>query len=220
MLVFSDSSCLNDGTCSVDSTSIEESLTVTESGSLSTSKSEITSNPTSIPTGKLDKQLKQRFDATTIKFPKLFYRDRDGRELVLTFKELKKLAYCHLSDLGFYNPADRIPCPVQGDASKYQRLDCFAITDRSVRDTMIKILEISTTSDPSRYITLLMPMPFFDSQKALGYLDTATGTCVFFHADSRKIWSATRYTGDSVLDLLMNPAVLKNPDIDTYNTNY
>ena len=171
----------------------------------------VSGGPSPTPTAQLDKALKKKFDLTTIQIPRLEYNDRDGRRLVLMQKTIKKLTYCHQTDLGLYNPTDRVPCPLQTDSNKYQRIDCFAMTDKSVKDVIIKILEGTTTTDRSRYITLLMPMPFFETQSALGYLDTVTGSCIFFHADSGKIWSVTRYGSREVLDLLLDPSIVQNP---------
>ena len=84
---------------------------------------------------------------------------------------------------------------------------------KTVRDVIIKILEGTTTTDRSRYVTVLMPMPFYDSQLALGYLDTSTGSCIFFHADNGKLWSATRYGTRDVLKLLQDPNIVRNPDV-------
>ena len=127
-------------------------------------------------------------------------------------KALKKIAYSHQTELGIYNLADRIKCSVQQDPSKFQRTDCWAMTDRSVKDVIIKVFELTTMSDPRRYVTLSMPMPFFPTQKTLGYLDKQTGECIFFH-ENGSLWSAIQFEPVVVRDLLDNPDVIINPPL-------
>ena len=49
-------------------------------------------------------------------------------------------------------------------------------------------------------------MPFFPSQEALAYLDTATNSGVLFHADSGKLWSAVRFTDPEMTAIKQNPS--------------
>lgn len=128
----------------------------------------------------------------------------------MTNKSLKKIVYSHSTDIGIYNLANRIECPVQSDPNKFQRTDCFAITDQSVRDVIIKVFELTTISDPNRFITLKMPMPYFPSQNTIAYLDRITGECVYFH-ENGNLWSADRYSSLRINQLLNNPNVIQNP---------
>ena len=140
----------------------------------------------------------------------LKYKDRDGREISMSNKEVKKIAYCHSTDLGIYNLANRIQCPIQSDPKKFQRTDCWAITDRSVLDVIIKVFELTTISDPTRYLALKIPMPHFPSQNTIAYLDKIIGKCVYFH-ENGKLWSADRYSRRGVDQLLNDPKVIQNP---------
>lgn len=127
-------------------------------------------------------------------------------------KPLKKIAYSHATDLNIYNLANRIECPIQLDSNKFQRTNCWAMTDRSVRDVIVKVFELTTMSDPTRYITLKMPMPYFPSQNTLAYLDKITGECIYFH-ENGSLWSADRYSSLGVSKLLNDPTLIKNPTV-------
>jgi len=67
----------------------------------------------------------------------------------------------------------------------------FKYRDRNGRDVIVKVFELTTISDPTRYITLKMPMPYFPSQNTIAYLDKITGKCVYFH-ENGSLWSADR----------------------------
>jgi len=105
--------------------------------------------PEPTPTAKLDQQNQKKFDFTTGPIPKFKYKDRDGREISMANKPLKKIAYSHATDLNMYNLANRIECPIQLDPNKFQRTNCWAMTDRSVRDVIVKVFELTTMSDPT-----------------------------------------------------------------------
>ena len=167
-----------------------------------------TATPT--PTAKLDKQNTKKFDFTTVSVAKITYKDRDGNPISITHSSLRKIAYSHPMDLSIYNLADRIECPVQPDVKKFQRTDCFAITDKSIQDIIKKVSELTQSSDPRRYITLKMPMPPFPSQDTMAYLDKETGDCIYCH-ENGNLWSAGHYTDEEITELLNNPDVIQNP---------
>jgi hypothetical protein len=162
------------------------------------------------PTGNLDIENKKKFDFTTFPMPGLKYQDRDGRDLRMTNQELKKITYCHKTELGISNLLDRIECPVQPDPNKFQRKDCWAVTNKSRLDVIVKVFELTTEYNPERYVTLEMPMPSYPSQNTFAYIDISTGECVFFHKNG-KLWSAKRYDEKGVDKLLNDPNVVKNP---------
>lgn len=136
-------------------------------------------------------------------------QEEEGNSKYALNKPLKKIAYSHQTDLGIYNLDDRIACPVQPDLTKFQRMDCWAVTDFSVKDVIIKVFELTTISDPN-YVTLKMPMPYSPSQDRIAYLNTATGVCVYFH-ENGSLWSADQYSSRSLDKLLNDPTVEKNP---------
>lgn len=167
-----------------------------------------TATPT--PTAKLDKPNIKKFDFTTVSVAKFTYNDRDGNPISIKHSSLRKIAYSHLTDISIHNLADRIECPVQPDVKKFQRTDCFAITDKSIQDVIKKVSELTQSSDPRRYITLKMPMPFFTSEDTIAYLDKTTGDCIYCH-ENGDLWSAGQYTENEIKELLNNPDVIQNP---------
>jgi hypothetical protein len=80
--------------------------------------------PGPTPTTKLDRQNQKKFDFTTGPIPKFKYKDRDGREISMANKPLKKIAYSHATDLNIYNLANRIECPIQSDPNKFLETKC------------------------------------------------------------------------------------------------
>ena len=167
--------------------------------------------PSSTPTAKLDKMFLKEFDYTQKSIPALTYYSYDKFKLRMTQNKIKKFAQTHPIDLGIIYPLDRVPCPIQPDPSKYQRKNCFAATDKSVRDVAVKILEGTTVYNPTSSATLIMPLPYYENttkpQPAIGYLNKQTGSCIFFHKKSGDLWSVKRYNGREMIDLLQDPAV-------------
>ena len=49
------------------------------------------------------------------------------RVISMSNKSLKKIVYSHSTDLGIYNLANRIQCPIQSDPNKFQRTDLIAV---------------------------------------------------------------------------------------------
>lgn len=50
-------------------------------------------------------------------------------------------------------------------------------------------------------VKIELPMPYYDTELAVGHLDMTTGDCAFFHQDG-KYWSYKKYTRDEVKKLL------------------
>jgi hypothetical protein len=112
-------------------------------------------NPT--PTGQLDQQNLEKYDFTTQKIKSFHYRSREGILLSADHQGLRKIIYSHAPELGLSDLINRIPCPIQLDPNKFQRIDCWAITDRNMKDALIKVFEFTTFMDPNT-ITAEMPM--------------------------------------------------------------
>lgn len=171
------------------------------------------------PTAKLDKAVKPQYTYSNAPLEPVEYYSREGLKLIIANKELEKVVYAHSDDIGIFNFADRIQCPVQNDPAKYQRSECRAVTDSSKREALIKILEFTTSPD-SNYVTRKFPMPSFPSQDAIGYLEVNSNRCVMFHADSGKLWSATTFSDPVKEAILANPQyILVNPNDPFLNLN-
>ena len=79
-----------------------------------------------------------------------------------------------LSDLG-----NRVSCPVQMDPqNKWQRIDCWAITDRNIREAVIKIFELTNFKNPG-VATLEMFPSSCSNQRATYFVDLKTGNAVY-----------------------------------------
>ena len=50
-------------------------------------------------------------------------------------------------------------------------------------------------------IKIELPMPYFDTELAVGHLNMITGDCFFFHKNG-KYWGYKKYTQDEVRNLL------------------
>jgi hypothetical protein len=63
-----------------------------------------------------------------------------------------------------------------------------------------KIINLATSTKPGM-IKVELPMPYYDTEQAVGHLDMSTGDCAFFHQNG-KYWSYKQYTPDEVKNLL------------------
>ena len=156
------------------------------------------------PTAALDKAVKWEYTYSNSPISPFSYQSREGFVLTIKNKELEKIVYAHSDDINLLNFADRIMCPVQPDPSKYQRVECRAVTDSSKKEALEKILELTTSANP-KVVTRKFPMPSFNSQNALAYIDLETNACVFFHADNGKLWSAKKLSEPELNAILLNP---------------
>ena len=76
------------------------------------------------PTGKLDQQNLIAFDLTNKKLKPMYFPSREGIQLNMNHRSLRKAVYSHSTELDLSDLDSRVPCPVQVDSSKYQRTDC------------------------------------------------------------------------------------------------
>lgn len=124
----------------------------------------------------------------------------------------KKIAYSHQTDLNIANNLpDRISCPIQSNPNKFQRIDCWTITNRSRAEVVSKVFELTTTYDSS-HMTLEMPMLHKPDKTALVYLDLMTGEYAYFHEDGR-LWSTDQLSSTDMALILKDPKVLKHSKI-------
>ena len=138
--------------------------------------------PALTPTAKLDKLVMSQYDFTNVALSPIKDRDRDGRQLTLQNKTLKKIGYYYQIDLGLFSLGDKVPCPIQNDPNKFQRTDCWAVTDRTVAEVVERILELTTDLAP-HLLTIRAPMRHCPTQDAFTYVDPRTGSAVHFHLD-------------------------------------
>ena len=131
------------------------------------------------PTGNLDKVNLAKYDLTSQKIPILNYKSREGLYLWADPRSIRKIIYAHSHHLGLSFLGNRIPCPIQKDPSKFQRTDCWAVTDRSVKDAVLKIFEYTTFMD-SNIITAQMPMHDCPKMTGTYFIDETTGTSMYF----------------------------------------
>ena len=138
------------------------------------------------PTAELDKKVKTKYTYSNSSIKPFSYLLKEGKLLTIKNKELEKILYVHSDDLDLLNFADRVVCPVQPDPSKFQRSECRAVTNSGKEEALIRMLELTTSSNPD-FITSKFPIPSYPSQDALAYIDTNTNACLFFHADNGKL---------------------------------
>ena len=122
---------------------------------------------------------------------------------------LLKIIYGHAPELGLSDLINRIPCPTQSDPNKYQRTDCWAITDKNKKEVLIKILEYTTFPDPN-IITAEMPMHECPSQRATYFIDKNTGSSLCFYKVGKqdgKLWTAAKFNPQKISSMLQNPEV-------------
>lgn len=148
--------------------------------------------PTSTPTGKLTRQAMKESDFTSKQFDPVTYKDWEGESLVLKSFEVRKAVFTNGKRLGITSSEDAVSCPTQEDPTKYQRQECSRITDQAVLDFQRKIIEKSTSTKPGM-VKFEAPMPSYDTELAIGYLDMTTGDCFLFHKSNRKFWSYRNY---------------------------
>ena len=155
---------------------------------------------TSTPTGKLTKESIPDYDYTTNPISPFPFRDWEGENKLIKSKELKKTLYAHGYEAGVVSSEDLVPCPIQDDPDKFQRINCAKITDEGLDKLRDKIINIARSTKPGM-IKIELPMPYYDTEKAVGHLDMTTGDCVFFHQNG-KYWDYKKYTPDEVKNLL------------------
>jgi hypothetical protein len=171
------------------------------------------------PTGKLDQQNLKNFDFTNKKLQPMVFPSREGTRLSMDHRSLRKAVYSHSSELGLSDIGSRISCPVQTDPTKYQRMDCWAITDVNIREAVIKIFEFTTFNNP-RIITLEMLPPNCSNQRATYFVDLVTGNSVYFRIGGKqdgKLWSLDQFKREDIIEMIKNPNVKKITDISDYH---
>ncbi len=173
----------------------------------------------SIPTSKLDQQNLEKFDFTNKKLQLMVFPSREGIRLSMDHRSLRKVVYSHPTELGLSDLGSSISCPVQTDLTKYQRMDCWAITDVNIREAVIKIFEFTTFNNP-RIITLEMLPPNCSTQRATYFVDLVTGNSVYFRIGGKqdgKLWALDQFKREDLIKMIKDPNVKKITDISDYN---
>ena len=119
----------------------------------------------------------------------------------------------HAAELGLSDLGSRVGCPVQSDPAKYQRKDCWAITDKNIREAVIKIFEFTTFENP-RIITLEAYPPGSSNQKATFFIDIVTENLAYFRIggiQDGKLWSLENFDRPAIVEMLTDPNVKKLP---------
>jgi hypothetical protein len=133
-------------------------------------------------------------------------------------RSIRKAIYGHSTELGLSDLGSRISCPVQPDPTKYQRENCWAITDTNMREAIIKIFEFTTFNNP-RIITLEMVPPNCANQRATYFVDLVTGNSVYFRVGGKqdgKLWSLDQFQSENIADMVKDPNVKKITDLSDY----
>lgn len=86
---------------------------------------------------------------------------------------------------------DLVDCPRQPDPKKYQRENCCRLTDEIVDQVANKFTDL-TTSTSDDMVQFTLPMPYYDTQKAICYMNRKTGETVMYHENGR-FWGYKRY---------------------------
>ena len=172
-----------------------------------------------MPTAKLDAENMNRYDFTVKKLQPIEFPSREGIGLSMDHRSLKKVVYSHSTELGIDSPANRISCPVQTDPNKFQRTDCWAITDKTIREAAVKILQFTTFDNP-RIITVERFPSTCANQKATYFIDIVTGNAAYFRKGGKldgKLWSMEHFEPYQVLDIITDPTVQAITDLSDYN---
>ena len=178
---------------------------------------QVPASPT--PTAKLDQQNLIVFDFTNQKLQPINFPSREGIRLSMDHRSLRKAVYSHAPELGLTDLGSRIQCPVQLDPNKFQRQDCWAVTDKNIREAVVKIFEFTTFENP-RIITLETYPAGSANQKATFFIDIVTGNSAFFRIGGKqdgKLWSLQNFERSEIINLIKDPNVKKITDLSDYN---
>lgn len=151
-----------------------------------------------------------------MKFP-----SREGIQLSMYQRSLRKIVYSHPNELGLSDLGNRIPCPLQVDPNKFQRQDCWAITDVNICQAVINIFEVTTFDNP-RIITLERFPSNCSTQRTTYFVDIVTGNTIYFRLGGKqdgKLWSAENFQRGEIINMMKDPNVKKITDISDYNFN-
>jgi len=203
--------CTDDDFCEDEDQEVEEE----------TPRRTLLAVPGPTPTGKLDFENLEKFDLTTRKLQPMKFPSREGIQLSMDQRSLRKIVYSHPNELGLSDLGNRIPCPLQVDPNKFQRKDCWAITDTNIREAIIKVFEHTTFPNP-RIITLERFPSNFSTQRATYFVDIVTGNAISFRVNGKqdgKLWSVENFQRGEIINIMKDPNVKKITDISDYNFN-
>ena len=173
----------------------------------------------SMPTGKLDQKNLEMHDFTTKKVQPFQYFSREGILLSGDHRSVRKLIYSHAPELDLPDLMSRIPCPIQSDPDKFQRVDYWAMTDANVKEALVKNFERTTSIDPN-IVTVEMPVPEAPAQRATYFMDKTTGSSLYFHKGGKqdgKLWSGANFNPANIPKMLDQPEVKGITDLSNNN---
>ncbi len=97
---------------------------------------------------------------------------------------------------------------MQADPHKFQRVNCWAITDTNIREAVVKIFEYTTFANP-RILTLERFPSNCSTQRATYFVDIVTGDAVDFRVDG-KLWSADNFERSEIINMMKDPMLRKS----------
>lgn len=121
------------------------------------------------PTAQLDAENLAKFYLTNRKLQSIRFPSREGIQLSMDPRSIRKVVYSHSTELGLSDLGSRIPCPIQDNPNFFQRTNCWAITDANIREAVVKIFEFTTFDNP-RIISLEQYPPFSAYHRTYKYI--------------------------------------------------
>ena len=208
--------CTDDDFCEDEDQEIEEETQIEKFP-----RRRLLAVPGPTPTGKLDSENIEKFDFTQRKLKPMKFPSREGIQLSMDQRSLRKIVYSHPNELGLSDLDNRIPCPLQVDPNKFQRQDCWAITDTNIREAVIKVFEHTTFTNP-RIVTLERFRSNCSTQRAIYFVDIVTGNAIYFRVGGKqdgKLWSVDNFKPEEIINMMKDPNVKKITGISDYNFN-
>ena len=148
----------------------------------------------------------------------IVFPSREGIELSMDHRSLRKVVYSHHLELGLSDLGNRVPCPIQSDPTKFQKQDCWATTDVNIREAIVKIFEFTTFNNP-QILTLERFPRDCSTQLGTFFIDTNTGNVVYFRKGGKqngKLWSLDKFKPTEINNMLQDPNINKITDISKF----
>lgn len=121
-------------------------------------------------TWKLTKKAVKANSATTKIISSTEFNDWESEDRTIKIRELRKTVFAKRYKAGVVPVENLVQCPVQADPTKHQRNKYGLIIDQSVDDMTVKLLDLTRSRKPNR-VKIQLPMSFYDSERAVGYMD-------------------------------------------------
>lgn len=137
------------------------------------------------------------------------FPSREGLRLWADQRSLVKIVYSHPNELELFDLQNRVECPIQPDPTKHQRDTCRVVTNRNIRDAIVKVFEFTTFDNPD-IITIQMFPPTCKNQRATFFINVEKGNSVYFRLGGKqdsKLWSCHNFDKLEISELLNRPDV-------------